>query len=160
MFPIPRLKVSVKAHELALRIHEHTRNKPWAHDPVVRERLQCAAVAVALHITSGARDELRSNFPRALDAALASLHELSYCLVLARDLELLGTSAYAMLEARSAELERMLIGLRYKVRSSGSASRASRGGRSAGHARGREALQTDGAAQAVVPQLGTPLGVP
>lgn len=159
MFPIPRLKVSVKAHELALRIHEHTRSKPWAHDPVVRERLQCAAIGVALHITSGARDEVRSNFPRALDAALAALRELSYCLVLARDLALLGTSAYAMLEARSGELERMLIGLRYRVRSSGSAPRATRAGRPAGHARGREALQADRAAQAVAPELGTPRGV-
>lgn len=160
MSPFPRLKVSVKAHELALRIHEHTRSKPWAHDAVVRERLQSAALAVALHITGGARDEVRSNFPRALDAALASLHELSYCLLLARDLELLGTSAYAMLEARSGELERMLIGLRYRVRSSGSTPRAPRPGRPAGHGRGRETLQVDRPAQSVVPQLRTPLGVP
>lgn len=159
MFPIPRLKVSVKAHELALRVHEQTRSKPWSHDHVVRDRLQSAALAVALHITRGARDEIRSNFPRALDAALASLRELSYCLVLARDLGLLGTSAYAMLEARCGELERMLIGLRYKVRSSGSAPRAPRAGLASAHARGRETLQTDRAPQPVAPQLGAPLGV-
>jgi four helix bundle protein len=159
VFPIPRLKVSVKAHELALRVHEQTRSKPWAHDPVVRESLQRAALAVALHITRGARDEVRTNFPRALDAALASLGELSYCLVLARDLALLGTSAYAMLEARSGELERMLIGLRSKVRSSGSAPRAARTSRVAGHTRRSETLQADRAAQPVIPQLGAPLGV-
>ncbi len=159
MFPIPKLKVSGKAHELALRVHEQTRGKSWSHDQVVRERLQRAALVVALHITRGARDEIRHNFPRALDAALAALRELAYCLLLARDLGLLGTSAYAMLEARTGELERMLIGLRHKVRSSGSAPRAVRASRAGGTARGRETLEANRAPQPVAPDVGAPLGV-
>ncbi|MGH7713684.1 MAG: four helix bundle protein [Gemmatimonadaceae bacterium] len=160
MNPIPRLKVSGKAHELALRIFEQTRGKAWSHEGILRERVQRVALAVTLHIMRGARDESRHNFPRALDAALAALRELGYCLTLARDLGLLTTTAYATLEARAGELERMLVGLRYKVRSSGSAPRAARGFRPrTPAARLREPLQPDRTPQSAAPNLESSLGV-
>ncbi len=157
MNPIPRLKVSGKAHELTLRLFEQTRGKAWEHEPVLRERLQRASLAVPLHITRGARDENRHNFLRALDAALGALRELAYSLVIARDLALLSTSKYATLEARAAELDRMLVGLRHKVRSSGgpSLSRATR----AATPRPSQALQAGRAPQPAVPHLGAPLSV-
>ena len=157
MNPIPRLKVSGKAHELTLRLFEQTRSKAWSHEPVLRERLQRSALAVPLHITRGARDENRHNFSRALDAALAALRELAYALVVARDLGLVTTSLYATLEARAAELDRMLVGLRHKVRSSGRSFRARVSRAPAPLA--RQALQPDGAAQPLAPDLGTSLGV-
>lgn len=157
--PIPRLKVSGKAHELTLRLFEQTRGKAWAHEPVLRERIQRAALAVPLHITRGARDENRHNFTRALDAALGALRELAYVLVIARDLALFTTSTYATLEARAAELDRMLVGLRHKVRSSGRAPRP----RSIPAARRRaplapEALQPVRPPQPLAPDVGAALG--
>lgn len=157
MNPIPRLKVSGKAHELTLRLFEQTRAKAWAHEPVLRERLQRSALAVPLHITRGARDENRHNFSRALDAALGALRELAYSLVVARDLALLTTSTYATLEARAAELDRMLVGLRHKVRSSGTPFRAR--SRRASSALARQVVQPDRAAQPLTPDLSPPLGV-
>ncbi len=157
MNPIPRLKVSGKAHELTLRLFEQTRAKAWSHEPVLRERLQRSALAVPLHITRGARDENRHNFSRALDAALGALRELAYALVVARDLGLFTTSMYATLEARAAELDRMLVGLRHKVRSSGRPFRARAPRAPAPLA--RQALQPDGAAQSLAPDLGASLGV-
>ena len=157
MNPIPRLKVSGKAHELTLRVFEQTRGKAWSHESVLRERLQRSALAVPLHITRGARDENRHNFSRALDGALAALRELAYALVVARDLGLFTTSMYATLEARGAELDRMLVGLRHKVRSSGRPFRA-RAPR-APTALPRKALQPDGAAQPLPPDLSASLGV-
>lgn len=157
MNPIPRLKVSGKAHELTLRLFEQTRAKAWAHEPVLRERLQRSALAVPLHITRGARDENRHNFPRALDAALGALRELAYALVVARDLALLTTSTYAMLEARAAELDRMLVGLRHKVRSSSTPFRAR--SRRAPAALARQVVQPDRAAQPLAPDLRASLGL-
>ena len=157
MNPIPRLKVSGKAHELTLRVFVQTRAKAWSHEPVLRERLHRSALAVPIHITRGARDENRHNFSRALDAALGALRELAYALVVARDLGLFTTSTYAMLEARAAELDRMLVGLRHKVRSSGRSFRARVSRAPAPLA--RQALQPDGAAQPLAPDLGTSLGV-
>ncbi len=157
MNPTPSLKVSGKAHELTLRVFEQTRGKAWEHEPVLRERLQRSALAMPLHITRGARDENRHNFSRALDAALGALRELAYSLVVARDLALLTTSTYATLEARAAELDRMLVGLRYKVRSSGRPFRA-RAPR-AGASRANQALQVDRAPQPTAPDLGAALGV-
>ncbi len=154
MNPIPHLKVSGKAHELAVRVFVQTRGRPWAHEPVLRERLQRGVLAVAIHITRGARSETRHNFPRALDAALAALRESAYCLVLARDLGLLTTSTYATLEARAAELERMLVGLRHRLRSSAGAARSPNSFRlRAAPARQREPLQLDGAPQAGEPAI-------
>jgi four helix bundle protein len=155
--PIPRLKVSGKAHELTLRLFEQTRAKAWAHEPVLRERLQRSALAVPLHITRGARDENRHNFARALDAALGALRELAYSLVVARDLALLTTSTYATLEARAAELDRMLVGLRHKVRSSGTSFRGR--ARRAPAVLARQVVQPDRAAQPLTPDLGAPLGI-
>ncbi|HEV8364002.1 MAG TPA: four helix bundle protein [Gemmatimonadaceae bacterium] len=157
MNPIPRLKVSGKAHELTLRLFQQTRGKAWSHEPVLRERLQRSALAVPLHITRGARDENRHNFSRALDAALGALRELAYTLVVARDIGLLTTSMYATLEARAAELDRMLVGLRHKVRSSGRPFRVRAPGAPAPLA--RQALQSDGTAQPLAPDLGAALGV-
>ena len=158
--PIPHLKVSGKAHELALRTFELTRGRAWAHESVLREQLQRSVLAVALHIMRGARHESRHNFPRALDAALAALRESAYCLVLARELGLLTTSSYATLEARAAELERMLVGLRHKVHSSAGAPRSSRGFRPrAAPVRVREPLHVDGAPQTPPPDSGAPLSL-
>lgn len=166
MNPIPHLKVSGKAHELTLRLFEQTRGRSWSHEPVLRERLQRSALTVALHIMRGARDQNRFSFTRALDAALLALRELAYMLAVARDLALLTSSTYAMLEARTAELDRMLVGLRHKVRSSGMSPRAP--GRAA-PPRGRAAAgvagasgqprRVDGPPQRLPPNAGAPLGI-
>jgi four helix bundle protein len=165
--PIPHLKVSGKAHDLSLRIFEQSRGRAWTHEVVLRERLQRNALSVALHIIRGARHENRRDFPRTLDAALAALRELAYCLVFTRDLGLLSTSTYATLEARAAELERMLVGLRHRVRSSGSGPRPSRGLSPRARAAAApaaivsgtlsEPLENDRSPQTLTPDLGAPL---
>ncbi|MGQ0642430.1 MAG: four helix bundle protein [Gemmatimonadaceae bacterium] len=146
---------------------EQTRGRAWSYDAVLRERLQRSALAIVLHIMRGARHENRHHFPRALDTAIAGLRELAYCLVFTRDLGLLSPSTYATLEARAAELERMLIGLRHRLRSSGGASRPGRrlprAGAAAPPATARailsEALELDGAPQSLAPDLSPPLGL-
>ncbi|MEW5918628.1 MAG: four helix bundle protein [Gemmatimonadota bacterium] len=158
MNPIPNLKVSGKAHELALRIFEQTRARAWSHDHALRARLQERALSVALYIARGAQRDQRDDFVSALTSALSLLREVAYCLVFARDLGLLTTSSYATLEARAGELERMLVGLRHRVRSSGSGARPPRGFRSrSSPTRLREALKVDGAAQPAAPHVGAPL---
>lgn len=159
MNPTPRLKVGGKAHELVLRIHEHTRARGWSHDVVLRDRLQLGSLMVALHIIRGARDDRQGNFPRAVEAALSSLREVAYILLVSRDLGLLPTSTYAMLEARTAELDRMLVGLRHRLHSSGSAARPARGFRTLPSTRTREPIQADRTPQAGAPQVGSALGV-
>lgn len=157
MNPVPRLKVSGKAHELALRIFEHTRSRAWSHEVVLREQLQRGALAVGSRIVCGARDNRERAFPRAVDGALSALRQLAYLLLLARDLGLLPSSGYATLEARTGELDRMLVGLRQRLHSSGGAARSPAAFRAAG--RPREALEVDRPAQARAPERGAPLGV-
>jgi four helix bundle protein len=158
--PIPHLKVSGKAHELSLRVFQHTRGRAWSHEAVLRERLQRTALAVALHIVRGGRYGARHYFPRAIDAALAAERDLVYCLLVARDLGLLTMSSYATLEARAAELERMLVGLRHRLRASGSAARSARAfPLRSGSGGVRQPLQLDGVAQPTAPESGAPLGV-
>lgn len=157
MNPVPRLKVSGKAHELALRVLEHTRSRVWSHDMVLRDQLQRGALAVASRIVCGARDNKERAFPRAVDGALAALREVAYLLLLARDLGLLPSSGYATLEARTGELDRMLVGLRQRLHSSGGAARAPSPFRAS--SRPREAREVDRPAQPRAPERGAPLGV-
>jgi four helix bundle protein len=158
MSPVPGLKVSDKAHELARRTFELTRGRVWSHEPVLRERLQRAVLAVVTHVCRGARSP--HQFPVELDAALGVVRELSCTLLLARDLGLLTGSAYAMLEARAAQVERMLAGLRHRLRASGSAPRLRRASGPPRGSRGRgEALHGNGPAQPLAPDARAPLGV-
>ena len=154
MNPIPKLKVSGKAHELVLRVFDLTRGRAWAHHALLREAMQRSALAVAMHIMRGAHD--RRRFPRAIQQAISAVHELTYLLLLSRDLGVLPTSNYATLEARCGELDRMLVGLRQRLLSSGSAARPA--GRFPA-ARAREPVQPDRASHPRAPDLGAAFGL-
>lgn len=159
MSPIPGLKVSEKAHEFARRTFELTRGRVWSHEPVLRERLQSDVLAIVAHVCRGARSATQQ-FPGELDAAIGMVRQVGCTLLLARDLGLLTVSAYAMLEARAALVERMLSGLRYKLRSSGSAARSRGSARPARPLRrAREPLDGDGAPQALAPDGGAAPGM-
>ena len=129
MSPFRRLHVWAKAHELTLRVH---RALPGSDHPqaAVGAQLRRAIAAIPATIAAGAGLGSQARLARALEVAIAASHAGLYQLLLARDLGLLAPSDYAMLEARTREVQAKLVLLRRRVRQR-IAGNAKRGGRAA-----------------------------
>jgi four helix bundle protein len=88
MMPYERFHAWKKCHELTLTVYQATRNWPREEMYSLTSQARRAAYSAAANIAEGAAKQGAREFRRFLDMAVGSLNELSYILLLARDLEL------------------------------------------------------------------------
>jgi four helix bundle protein len=132
MFPFRRLVVWEKAHALTVRVYIATEAQACRRYPAVTSQLRRAIAAVPANIAEGAGHASQAQFNRYLELAVVSAREADYHLLLARDLEMLSSKEYAILEARTSEVQAMLMSLRKRVlerKRSGAVRGAERSGR-------------------------------
>lgn len=119
MYPFRQLAVWRKAHELSLRIYRVSHDIDWRLYSGLAARMQRAALSIPVNIAEGCGRASSKQFAYFLQVASGSAQELDYQLLVARDLEILDPGDHARLEARVAEIHRMLVGLRKRVLQNG-----------------------------------------
>ena len=87
--PFQRLDAWHAAHQLTLRIYKITRGFPKEALFGITSQTRRSAVSIAANIAEGAAKRGHREFRRFLDIALGSFSELTYLLILARDLDFL-----------------------------------------------------------------------
>lgn len=111
-----KLDVWRKSHELALQVYRSTPGGSERQFPGLTEPLCRAAASVPASIVEGCGRSSAREFARYLELAVASANEVQYHLILARDLGVLPSPAFAKLEARAEQVKKMLVGLLRHVR--------------------------------------------
>lgn len=117
MRPFQDLIVWQKSHSLVLELYAATANFPRDEQYALTSQLRRAAASVPTNIAEGSAAPGGREFGRYLSIALGSATELEYHLVLARDLGYLPHEHHAGLDARLAEVKRMIVSLRRSVTS-------------------------------------------
>jgi four helix bundle protein len=118
MQPFTDLKVWQRSHALVLKIYTLTSDFPAEERFGLTSQLRRAATSVATNIAEGSRRQHALDFARFLNIAEASLAELEYLLMLARDLGLAEQTALDPHLSETVEIARMLHALRRKVEGS------------------------------------------
>jgi four helix bundle protein len=111
-----RLDVWQKSHELTVQLYRATVGASDRPFPGLMAQMRRAAASIPANIAEGCGHDSQAEFARFLQHAIASATELEYHLLLARDLELMPSAAYARLDARTTQARAMLIGLIRKVK--------------------------------------------
>jgi four helix bundle protein len=130
MYPFTRLNVWAKAHELTIRTYRLTDGPMTKRYPGLSSQLRRAISAIPANIAEGAGHASQAQFSRYLAIAIASSHEALYHPLLAKDLETIAATDYAVLEARLKEVQAKLVLLRKRI-VQGEREKAKRGGRMA-----------------------------
>ena len=88
MMPYERLRAWQKCHELVLAVYRCT--KLWPKEEIygLTSQVRRATYSAAANIVEGAAKRGVNEYRRFLDMAVASLHEVSYILRIAKDLGL------------------------------------------------------------------------
>ena len=110
------LKVWEKAHALTLAIYKSSKTFPRDEMHGLTSQMRRASVSIGANIAEGTCRRGDVDFARFLQIAAGSASELEYHLLLARDLELLGTSDYQRLSDETVNVKRMLASLMKKLR--------------------------------------------
>jgi len=110
------LKVWEKAHALTLAIYKSSKTFPRDEMYGLTSQMRRASVSIGANIAEGTCRRGDVDFARFLQIAAGSASELEYHLLLARDLELLGTSDYQRLSDETVNVKRMLASLMKKLR--------------------------------------------
>jgi four helix bundle protein len=105
------LKSWAACHSLALALYRATRKWPHHEAYGLVSQARRAAYSAASNIAEGAAKRGSAEFKRFLNISLGSLAELSYVLLLARDLEYLRTEEWGELEALRDHAGRLTWGL-------------------------------------------------
>lgn len=111
------LKVWQKGHELTVDIYRATAKFPKHEMYGLVSQMRRCAVSVGSNIAEGRGRRGDTEFARFVQIASGSLTELEYQLLLSRDLCYLAESEYEILNAKLAEVNRMLVSLQQKLRS-------------------------------------------
>ncbi|HLZ43017.1 MAG TPA: four helix bundle protein [Candidatus Sulfotelmatobacter sp.] len=110
------LKVWDKAHALTLDVYKASNAFPREEMYGLTSQMRRASVSIGANIAEGACRKGDVDFARFLQIAVGSASELEYHLLLARDLQLLGSSDYRRLSDEAVEVKRMLASLMQKLR--------------------------------------------
>src|SRR5258708_33199140 len=110
------LTVWHKAHQLTLRIHRVAARMPRGESAGLRGQMLRASASVPANISEGCGRRTNGELARFADIANASVTELEYHIVLARDLALIPESEYRELTGAIVEVRKMLIGLAKAMR--------------------------------------------
>ena len=110
------LLVWQKSKELALRIHVAADEGRFARNAGLRNQIQRSSTSVMSNIAEGFERESRAEFARFLLIAKGSCGEVRSQLHLAKDLRYLDEVLATELIGLSAEVTRMIIALRRKLK--------------------------------------------
>lgn len=116
------LLVWQKAHAVALEVYRHTASFPAEERFGLTSQMRRCAVSIPSNIAEGSGRNGDVEFARFMDVALGSANELEYQLLLCRDLELLSSDVYESLESSLAEVKRLAVAFRNRLRQSHPAS--------------------------------------
>ena len=105
------LEVFKLAHRLALRIYQLTRSFPREKTLGLVSQLRRAAASVPANIAEGAGRLNRGEYRHFAGIARGSAVEVSYCLLLARDLDYIASPDYDELRAAYESVGKMLTRL-------------------------------------------------
>ena len=106
-----QLKAWVACHELALAVYRFTGSWPREEQYSLTAQVRRAAYGAAANIAEGSAKRGNREFRRFLDMSLGSLSELSYFLLLSRDLGYLTGDEWGELEATRDNAGRLTWGL-------------------------------------------------
>jgi four helix bundle protein len=105
------LKAWVACHELALAVYRITSRWPTREQYGLTSQARRAAYSAAANIAEGSAKRGSREFCRFLNISLGSISELSYVLLLARDLEYLKAEEWSETEALRDHAGRLTWGL-------------------------------------------------
>jgi four helix bundle protein len=111
-----RLKAWIACHDVALAVYRCSRDWPATERYALASESRRAAYSAAANIAEGAAKHGARNFRHHLDIVLGSLAELSYCLLLARDLGFLRPETFGELEAVRDHAGRLTWGLYHAIK--------------------------------------------
>ena len=109
------LKVWDKAHQLTLEVYKATTSFPREELYGLTSQMRRSSASIAANIAEGCGRGSTAELSRYLQMALGSASELEYHLLLARDLKILHTTAYELLDPRVTEVKRMLASFIQKL---------------------------------------------
>ncbi len=110
-----KLKVWVKAHQLALEIYKTSKSFPKEELYGLSSQIRRAAFSVPLNIVEGQASVSNREFHQFLNIANRSLVETEYLLETLQELEILSAGDYARLDDMRNEIGLMLHALMIKV---------------------------------------------
>ena len=110
------LRVWEKAHILTLDVYRSSKSFPRQEAYGLTSQMRRASASIGANIAEGSCRRGDCDFGRFLQIAIGSASELEYHLLLARDLELLGSADYQRLSEEVVDVKRMLASLICKLR--------------------------------------------
>lgn len=110
------LLVWEKAHKLTLAIYKETNAFPKEERFGLTSQVRRAAYSIAANLAEGCGRRSDGEMARYVQIAMGSSAELSYHLLLCRDLGILGTAEFSRLSAFLEEVMRMLSALSGRVK--------------------------------------------
>src|SRR5437870_10046131 len=115
------LQVWGKAHQLTLAVYKSTRGFPSEERFGLTSQTRRSSASIAANLAEGCGRRSDGEMARFVQIAMGSGAELSYHLLLARDLRLLGRTSYSHLDSDLGEVMRMLSSLSQRLRSAAAA---------------------------------------
>lgn len=109
-------KVWQKAHQLTLAVYQITATFPREELYGLTSQLRRSSASIPANIAEGCGRSGDAEFARFCSIAMASVSELEYHLLLAKDLKLIQPRNHAELSQRTTELKRMLTALLHKLK--------------------------------------------
>ena len=111
-----KLKVWQKAHRITLAVYKATQNFPKEELYGLTSQIRRASSSIPANVAEGCGRGGDADFARFIQIAIGSASELKYHLLLAHDLNLLGTHLYDHLSSDVTEVKRMLTSLIKKLK--------------------------------------------
>jgi four helix bundle protein len=111
MMPYEKFEAWHLCHKLSLAVYRETTTFPASERYGLTSQARRAAFSAAANIAEGAMKHGVREFRRYLDISLGSLSELSYTLLLARDLKYLSKKEYEEINALRDHAGRVTWGL-------------------------------------------------
>jgi four helix bundle protein len=110
------LKVWEKAHHLTLAVYRFSKSFPKEELFGLTSQMRRSSMSIGANLAEGCGRRSDGEMGRFVQIAMGSAAELSYHLLLARDLKLLDEGSYERLCADAGEVSRMLSSLSQSVR--------------------------------------------
>jgi four helix bundle protein len=108
MAPYEKLRAWQETHQLVLNVYGTTESWPSRELYGLTSQARRAAFSIAANISEGVAKRGQREFRRFLDMALGSMSELSYILLVARELGLLDKEKWESLDAQRNRAGKLL----------------------------------------------------
>jgi four helix bundle protein len=110
-----KLRVWEKAHELTLEIYRQTEKFPFLERMALTQQIRRAAYSIPMNIAEGYGTIHKKQLINYLSIARGSSFEVSYQLLLAKDLNYWDEKTFIELNEKIIEIQKMLSGLIRKM---------------------------------------------